>query len=300
MKLPPEARHRDARIRHVARSCCRLSKLHSRKVSRGSDVVAVQEQRPAQDAADMPCALRVPPETLGSRLQTVSRTKWEKEGEHTMGAFDPPILFEKGTYIDKVSRKAFIQGATNIVLHGKSIIQTRAILRGDLRRSTPNNAHHVVLSLGKYCLVGEGAVLRPPGKIYKGTFTFYPVRIGDCVHIGPDAIVEAASVGHGVEIGARAIVPPWFPEAHLQGKFAILKDYAVILPDAVLPDGAVVPSYTVWGGNPARLVDTLPETYQETVEERSCQSGKAAGGKNGARAEDEMRSSQEGTRYPAL
>lgn len=81
-----------------------------------------------------------------------------------------------------------------------------AILRGDLRRSTPNNAHHVVLSLGKYCLVGEGAVLRPPGKIYKGTFTFYPVRIGDCVHIGPDAIVEAASVGHGVEIGARAIV----------------------------------------------------------------------------------------------
>lgn len=81
-----------------------------------------------------------------------------------------------------------------------------AILRGDLRRATPNNAHHVVLSLGKYCLVGEGAVLRPPGKIYKGSFTFYPVRIGDCVHIGQDAIVEAASVGHGVEIGARAIV----------------------------------------------------------------------------------------------
>lgn len=59
--------------------------------------------------------------------------------------------------------------------------------------------------------------------------------------------------------------------ANSQGKFAILKDYAVILPDAVLPDGAVVPSYTVWGGNPARLVDTLPETYQETVEER-CKS----------------------------
>lgn len=38
---------------------------------------------------------------VGSRLQTVSRTKWEKEGEHTMGAFDPPILFEKGTYIGK-------------------------------------------------------------------------------------------------------------------------------------------------------------------------------------------------------
>jgi len=60
--------------------------------------------------------------------------------------------------------------------------------------------------MGRYCLVGEGAVIRPPGKIYKGTFTFYPVRIADYVHIGQDAIVEAASIGHGVEIGAGAIV----------------------------------------------------------------------------------------------
>jgi hypothetical protein len=53
-----------------------------------------------------------------------------------------------------------------------------------------------------------------------------------------------------------------------QGKFAIIKDLAQILPDAVLPDGAIVPSMTVWGGNPARIVDTLPETYQETIEDK--------------------------------
>lgn len=138
-----------------------------------------------------------------------------------------------------MSRKAVISGATNIILHGKSIIQKSAlpraaslratlralpavhsvmkliiagaILRGDLRRSTPNNASTVVLSLGKYCVVAEGAVLRPPGKIYKGAFTFYPVRIGDCVHIGTEAIVEAASIGHGVEIGSRAIVVSALP-----------------------------------------------------------------------------------------
>lgn len=65
--------------------------------------------------------------------------------------------------------------------------------------------------MGRYCLVGSGAVLRPPGKIYKGTFTFYPMRISDFVHIGDDAIVEAANIGHGVEIGARAIIVrlPW-------------------------------------------------------------------------------------------
>lgn len=54
--------------------------------------------------------------------------------------------------------------------------------------------------------MGEGAILRPPGKIYKGAYTFYPVRVADYVHIGPEAVVEAASIGHGVEIGARAIV----------------------------------------------------------------------------------------------
>jgi dynactin-5 len=28
---------------------------------------------------------------------------------------------------------------------------------------------------------------------------------------------------------------------------------------------------TVWGGNPARMLSSLPETYQETIEER-CKS----------------------------
>lgn len=60
--------------------------------------------------------------------------------------------------------------------------------------------------MGRYCLIGEGSVLRPPGKIYKGAFTFYPVRILDYVHIGPDCIVEAASIGSGIEIGARSII----------------------------------------------------------------------------------------------
>jgi len=87
---------------------------------------------------------------------------------------------------DKVSRKAVITGATTIILGGKSIVHTGqsrdptrfpfrgselicgpgAILRGDLRRSTAGQ--HVVISMGRYCSVGEGAIIRPPGKIYKG------------------------------------------------------------------------------------------------------------------------------------
>lgn len=57
------------------------------------------------------------------------------------------------------------------------------------------------------------------------------------------------------------------------------------MPDTVLPEGTVVPSFSVWAGNPGqlqklatcmrvelidagKLVDTLPETYQETTEAR--------------------------------
>jgi len=37
-------------------------------------------------------------------------------------------------------------------------------------------------------------------------FTFYPVRITDCVFIAENCIVEAAQIGMGVEIGANCII----------------------------------------------------------------------------------------------
>lgn len=187
-----------------------------------------------------------------------------------------------------------------------------AIVRGDLRRSQTGS--YVVISMGRYCLIGEGAVLRPPGKIYKGAFTFYPVRILDYVHIGAECIVEAASIGSCIDIGARSIIVSaveyekgrkrgtstnggsergrrertrkkegageeegragdaweWRTKtmADAKGKFAVIKDCARILSDSVVADGTVIPSLTVWGGNPARLISTLPETFQETMEEK--------------------------------
>ncbi|KAK4684226.1 dynactin 5, partial [Tremellales sp. Uapishka_1] len=176
-----------------------------------------------------------------------------------MGAFDTLITYDKGTYIETDTGSA-----TNIILGGKSIIQTGmyrpsqsrftetpgAILRGDLRRSAAGQ--HVVISMGRYCVIGEGSIIRPPGKIYKGAFTFYPVRIADFVDIGSGCIVEAASIGHGVEIGKGSII----------GKFAIIKDLAVILPGTVLPDGAIVPSMTVWSGNP-ETVEAKGKSYYQ-------------------------------------
>ena len=92
---------------------------------------------------------------------------------------EPPIYYSKAEFIEtvrwlyslsqassyivqdtgnKVSRRATIAGPQNIILGGKTIISSGAIIRGDLRRTGPG--HAVVISLGRYCLVGEGCVMR--------------------------------------------------------------------------------------------------------------------------------------------
>ena len=47
---------------------------------------------------------------------------------------------------------------------------------------------------------------RPPYKTYRGTFNYYPMKIGDFVHIGANTIVEAATIGNHVEIGKNCVI----------------------------------------------------------------------------------------------
>jgi dynactin-5 len=83
-------------------------------------------------------------------IETVSRIshRWRKIFTH---------IHSKDTG-NKVSRRATISGPQNIILGGKTIISNGAIIRGDLKRAGPG--HAVVISLGRYCLVGEGCVMR--------------------------------------------------------------------------------------------------------------------------------------------
>ncbi|KAJ7828616.1 dynactin, subunit p25 [Mycena leptocephala] len=122
---------------------------------------------------------------------------------------DPPIYYSKTEFIEtdtgnKVSRRATIAGPQNIILGGKTIISSGAIIRGDLRRT--GAGHAVVISLGRYCVVGEGCVMRPPYKTYRGNFNYYPMKIGDYVHIGANTVVEAATIGNHVEIGKNCVI----------------------------------------------------------------------------------------------
>ncbi|KAI9866092.1 MAG: hypothetical protein M1813_001653 [Trichoglossum hirsutum] len=188
-----------------------------------------------------------------------------------------PPKVAKGEYIEtdtgnKVSRKSNILGTQHIILGGKTIIQADCTIRGDLYRtlppssststtqtssSAPNNPN-IAIAIGRYCILSPRSLLRPPSKIYRGAYSHYPLKLGDHVFIGPDSIIEAAVIGSYVHIGAGSVV----------GKFAIIKDCVKVLDGTVIPQGMVVPSFSVVAGRPARVIDEVPETGQEMMDLR--------------------------------
>lgn len=173
---------------------------------------------------------------------------------------EPPIVYyPRSEYIEtdtgnKVSRKSVICGSQNIILGGKTIIQTDCVIRGDLRRT--GGGHAVVVAIGRYCLLAKGSIIRPPYKTYKGTFSYYPMKIGDHVSIGEGSIVEAATIGSFVHIGKNCVI----------GRFAIIKDCCKIEDNTVIPPNTVVPSFSIYEGSPGVFVDELPECVQDLYE----------------------------------
>jgi dynactin-5 len=152
------------------------------------------------------------------------------------------MLYEEKDYIltsqkSRISRDALIFGIERIRIKGKSIVKPDAVLRGDLAS----------VYIGKYCVIEEGAVIRPHSKRSSKGFGYFPITLGDHVYVGESSIVEAASVGSSVVIGSRAVV----------GKRCQLRDGCHVLPDAVVAPETLVPPFTVFGGNPATMVCRL-------------------------------------------
>ncbi|KAK3936352.1 putative dynactin subunit 5 protein [Diplogelasinospora grovesii] len=183
----------------------------------------------------------------------------------------------RGEYIEtdtgnKVARKATLVGTQNIMLGGKTVIQPEVMIRGDLARSVPSSSstasssgaaggappNNTAVAIGRYCFLSRGCCLRPPGRLYKGAFTYMPLRMGDHVYIGPGTVVQAASIGSHVHIGQRVVV----------GEFAIIKDYVRILDETVVPPNMVIPSFSIVAGQPARVVGEVPEGGHEAFELR--------------------------------
>ncbi|KAM0790234.1 hypothetical protein ACM66B_005546 [Microbotryomycetes sp. NB124-2] len=213
--------------------------------------------------SETPRGSKVDVPTSTARTRPASSAHSSRQASAVASSTKPPyISTETGNHI---SRKAFITGSQNIVIGGKTVIEPGVVVRGDLRRaqssssSSGSSGAGVVMSVGKYCMFREGCVIRPPCKTYKGTFSYYPMKIGDFVTVGQNSVVEAASIGTGVEIGKNCIIGP----------LAIIKDFSRIADNSVVGAGAIVPSMCEWAGSPARPVKSLPESTPELMESQA-------------------------------
>ncbi|KNC52070.1 dynactin subunit 5 [Thecamonas trahens ATCC 50062] len=150
---------------------------------------------------------------------------------------------------NKVSRASVLCGSQNIILNGKSLVLPGSIIRGDL----------AAVRIGRYCVISDRVVLRPAYKALPKGLNYFQLSLGDCVYVGKDAVVEAASIGSHVIIGEGAIV----------SKRAVILDCCEILPGAVVPEDAVIPPFSIYGGNPAVLIGELTEAAQRVHEEKA-------------------------------
>ncbi|CAL7941619.1 unnamed protein product [Xylocopa violacea] len=154
------------------------------------------------------------------------------------------VYYSKAEYVEtasgnKVSRQTVLCGSQNIVLHGKVIVQSDAIIRGDLAN----------VRTGRYCIISKNAIIRPPFKKFSRGVAFFPLAMGDHVFVGERAVVNAAIVGSYIYIGKNAVI----------GRRSVLKDGCYIEDGAVVPPETVVASFTRFAGNPAKCVEELPE-----------------------------------------
>lgn len=113
--------------------------------------------------------------------------------------------YNKDEYVEtasgnKVSRQTVLCGSQNIVLHGKVIVQSNVIIRGDLAN----------VRTGRYCIISKGSVIRPPFKQFSKGVAFFPLHIGDHVFVGENSVVSAAIIGSYVYIGKNVVIVSLF------------------------------------------------------------------------------------------
>lgn len=160
-------------------------------------------------------------------------------------------FYNENDYIEttsgnKINRNALLFGTQRIIIAAKSVVRENTILRGDLAE----------IYVGRYCIISNGVVMRPPGRKFAKGFAHVKQTIGDSVFIGPDTIMSASNVSNNVYIGKQCII----------GENCIIKAYSCILDGTVLAPETTVPVYSVVAGNPGQIIDVLPDCAKEMLE----------------------------------
>ncbi|MCJ1462608.1 hypothetical protein MMC07_001210 [Pseudocyphellaria aurata] len=231
-----------------------------------------RQQRQQDEAHNSPCVPRGSRTPLSCPPPLSLRPAPVKIMPPTTGIKQP-----RGEYIEtdtgnKVARRSQLHGTQHIILGGRAVIQPQVCIRGDLVRTLPppssctidlpesddtaraqqQQQHNTVaVAIGRYSFISSGSLLRPPHKLHRGKMSYHPLKIGEHVFVGPNCVIEAASIGDRVHIGAGSVL----------GRFAILKEGCRVLEGTVVPGGMVVPSGCVIGGRPGRVLGEVGDGY---------------------------------------
>jgi len=170
----------------------------------------------------------------------------------------------------QVSRLAHIYGSRHVEMKGKSIILPNVYVRGDFAN----------VRIGRYCHIGNDTIIRPPFtptinlvNSFQATETiksknrsslssqeqeqqqqqqqqqqqlsFLPLQIGSYTRIGSQCIIEASSIGSSVTIGDACVI----------GQRVLIKDCCRIESGTILPEGMVIPPFSVVRGCPGKIVN---------------------------------------------
>lgn len=177
---------------------------------------------------------------------------------------------------NRISRQSSVKGSQYIVLGGKTLIDHRVVLRGDLHRPDTKSA---IIAIGRYCVLEEGVSITPPGRAPPSAssssattdaaasasaaqvtpetgLVHIPSKVGSYVYMGPGTTSEAASIGSCVYIGAKCKI----------GKFTVIKECVVVEAGAEIAAYQVIPPFSRVAGAPARVVEELPESAEQVLE----------------------------------
>ena len=128
-----------------------------------------------------------------------------------------------------VAPNASVTGAAAV--YDQASVWYNATLRGDPHAAT----------LGFKSALCENATLAATPS--------HAASAGHFVTIGPNAVVEGATLGDSVVVGANAVV----------GQGAVVGAGSVVQDGAVVGENVAVPGGEVWGGNPAAFVRKASE-----------------------------------------
>jgi len=153
------------------------------------------------------------------------------------------MLCEFGGKRPKLHRTAYVHPSAavigDVIVGKRSSIWPGAVVRGDFAR----------IEVGDYSCIQDNSVVHPADTYVDGKPKYLPVKIGNYVVVGHNALVHGATISDNCVIGGGSII---FNGARVH-RNSIVGMGAVVLGNSEVPSGTVVV------GIPARPLRKLSE-----------------------------------------